>query len=56
MLLNYYMQMMVILTVIVNACMQNEGENDGEFVVKHVHSVICSCIISLRIFIPNEGD
>jgi len=31
------MQMMVILMV--NACMQNEGENDGEFVVEHVHSV-----------------
>jgi len=25
--LNYYMQMMVILKV--NACLQNEGENDG---------------------------
>jgi len=31
------MQMMVILMV--NACMQNEGENDGEFDIEHVHSV-----------------
>ena len=37
MLLNNYTQMMVIL--IEYACMQNEGENDGEFVVEHVHSV-----------------
>ena len=36
-LLNYYILMMVILLVI--ACILNEGENDGEFVVIHVHSV-----------------
>jgi len=36
MLLNYYIQMMVILKVY--ACMQNEGEKNGEFVVEHVHN------------------
>ena len=33
------MQMIVILMV--NACMQNEGENVGEFVLEHMHSVSC---------------
>jgi len=39
--------MMVILMV--NACMQNEGENYGEFVVEHVHDDRILCI-------QNEGD
>ena len=29
----------MMVTLMVNACMQNEGENDGEFVVELVHSM-----------------
>ena len=35
--------------LMMNTCMKNEDENEGDFVVEHVHCrVICSCIISVK--------